>query len=95
MSDPNPDPTYEEATATAAELFEEFVDTMAAQGYIVEVASRATWPRSAGPPATSGARTRQRLRCPQSRGRVLRYQWNHDQCQPQVDCGLMLGLLAF
>jgi hypothetical protein len=40
MSDQNPDPAYEDATATAAELFEEFADTMAAQGHIVEVAYR-------------------------------------------------------
>jgi hypothetical protein len=42
MSDPNPDPVYEDADATAiaAELFEEFADTMAAQGRFAEVAYR-------------------------------------------------------
>ena len=40
MSDLNPDPIYEDATATAAELFEEFTDAMAAQGQFVKVAYR-------------------------------------------------------
>jgi hypothetical protein len=40
MSDPNPDPIYEHAAATAAELFEEFADMMAAQGQRVEVVYR-------------------------------------------------------